>query len=82
MSKYHDLFCAKKRFGSRESTTAIFHALNNAVEVLEVFPDESADAWVLGNGFKGTVLENISRFRPFDWNIVDERYCDVRCFFL
>jgi hypothetical protein len=51
VAKNSDFAGAKEGFVSRECTTTVFHLLNNSIEVLEVFPNESAYTWVFGNGF-------------------------------
>jgi len=56
---------------------AILCALYYAVDVLEVFPDEPANAWVVGNALFCAVGKDVPSFRAADRNVVDVRYGDV-----
>ena len=43
------------RLECRKRTAAVFHALNNPVDIVEVLPNESTDAWVLRNRLKASI---------------------------
>jgi hypothetical protein len=82
MSKDHNFFGAKEGFLSRERPTAVLHALDDSVEISEVFPNESTNAWVIWDGFVVAFFVQVTSFRTFDWNVVDVGDSDVRDFFL
>ena len=67
-------------FMSGEHTATILHVLYNAVQSLEMFPDEPMNSWVFGNCFIQTVVQDVSRGRTVNWDIVDVRDGSVRNF--
>ena len=55
VSNNGDFFGTYGRLESTVGAAAILGTLYYAVDILEMLPDESADAWVLGNAFFFTV---------------------------
>ncbi len=49
VSDCYDFFGTQDQLWSTEGATAVLDVLHNSVEALKLFPDESADAWVVGN---------------------------------
>jgi hypothetical protein len=71
--------CNKKLFsGNSGSGTA--EAVEDAVHIVEVFPDEFADAGVVGNCFEAAIGCFILGGRAFDAAVIHERASDVRDF--
>ena len=72
------LLCAKDRLVSTERSTAILDSLDNTIEALEVFPNESANSQVLGYVLIGSVGQNVSLRGSADWNIINIRHRDFQ----
>ena len=53
---YGDLVGAQKQLFAREGYSAVFHPLDDAVEVLKMFPVKVVDATVLQDCLEGAVL--------------------------
>ena len=77
---YDDLGDAKCDLDAGERSSAVLHALYDSVEVLEMFPDEAANARIFGNCFVRSIGLDISCRRTFEGNIVDIRNRDMRDF--
>jgi hypothetical protein len=71
--------CNKKLF-SRNSGSGTVEAVEDAVQVIEVFPDEFADAGVVGNHFEAAIGCFILGGGTFDAAVVHKRVSDVRDF--
>ena len=71
MTDNHYFRCTKRGFMSRECTATILHALYNAVQSLEMFPDEPMNTGVFRNHLIQTVVQDISGGRTTNWDIVD-----------
>ena len=56
-----------------ERPAAILHALNHAIRALEMLPNESSDAGVVGVRFVASVGRFVTSCRSANWNVVDER---------
>ena len=65
---------------SGEHTATILHVLYNVVQSLEMFPDKPTNTWVFGNCFIQTVVQDVSRGRTVNWDIIDVRDGSVRNF--
>ena len=52
--------------------------LNDAVDIAEMLPHETPNAFVLGNCFVPTAWELVARGRAFDGHVVDEGNGNVR----
>ena len=80
MSNCNDFFGAQRGLDSTEGASAILDTLHNSIEVLEVFPDKTADARIVWYAFFGAVWKEILLRRTSDWNVVDIRDSSVRDF--
>ena len=58
--------------GAGPCAADIYHSLDKVGKVLEVFPDEPADAWVVGNSFVPSAGQFVVGDRTFDTSIVKE----------
>jgi len=52
-------------------------AMDDAVDVVEVLPNEASDAGILGDGFKLALGGLITRSRSLDGGVIDERFGDM-----
>ena len=71
MADHDYFFSTQGGLEAAEGATAIFDALYYAVEVLEVLPDEAANAWVVRDAFFGAIGQHISLCRTADQDIVN-----------
>ena len=71
MSDRYDFFGAERGLVSAEGASAIFDALHDPIEVLEVFPDKSAYARIVWYAFFGAVRKEILLHGTSDRNVVD-----------
>ena len=55
-----------------ERPAAILHALNHAIRTLEMLPNESSDARVVGVRFVAAVGRFVTSCWSTNWNVVDE----------
>jgi hypothetical protein len=78
VTKYGDLWRANCELVTGECSSAIFHALNDAIKVLEMFPNKTTNAGVLWNSFAGTIWEYVASSGTFNWDVVDVGDGDVR----
>jgi len=53
-------------------------AMKDAVDVLEVLPDESADSGILWDGFIVTILRLVASLRSLDSSVIYKRVGNVR----
>ena len=65
---------------TRECTAAVLHTLNDPIEISEMFPNESSDAWIFGNRLIRTVRLDVSCGWTFDWDIVNIQDRNIRDF--
>ena len=77
MSDCDDFFGAQRRLDSAEGAFAILDALHDSIEVLEVFPDKTANAQIVQYAFFGAVRKEILLCRTSDWNVIDIRDSSV-----
>ena len=75
MPDHGNLFRAQYGLEAAECASAVFDALYDVVEALEMFPDKAADSWVLRDPLLTSVWEQVLRCRSTDRNIVDIRDC-------
>ena len=80
VSDCDDFFGAQCGLDSAEGASAILDTLHDSIEVLEVFPDKTADAWIVRYAFFGAVWKEILLRGTSDRNIVDIRDSSVRDF--
>ena len=78
VSDDEELFRDEQRLLARKRTAAIFHASDDASDVLEVLPDESANARVLGTAFPVAISCAIVGRWPLDRDVVDIRNGPLR----
>ena len=71
MSDRYDFFSAECGLVSAEGASAIFDVLHYLIEVLEVFPNKSADARIVWYAFFGAVWKEILLHGSSDRNVVD-----------
>jgi hypothetical protein len=69
---------AYKGFLAAKGSAVGFDSLYDSVDVLEVLPNEAANAGVLNNCLKGSVESLISRSGAFDRDIIREGLCQMR----
>ena len=55
MADHDYFFSTQGGLEAAEGATTVFDVLYYAIEVLEVFPDEAANAWIIRNAFFGAV---------------------------
>ena len=67
--------CTKDGLEAAECASAVLDVLYDAVEALEMFPDEAVDSWVLRDPLLTSVRERVPCCRSADWNIVDIWNC-------
>ena len=77
MSDCHYLFSTKGGLEAAVCASAVFGMLDYMVNVLEVLPDEPADAWVLGDAFFCAVRKYISSVRATDRDVIDIWNCYI-----
>src|SRR6202041_11089 len=82
MSYNGDLRYAEEKLGAIKCASTILHSLNDAIEILKVFPHEPSNAGILWNRFVRPVGELISTAWAFYRNVVDVRDRDMRNFVL
>ena len=78
MSDRGNLFRAQDRLEAAECASAVFDALYNTVEALEMFLDEAADSRVLRDPLLTSVREWVSCCGSADQNVVDIWDCCFR----
>ena len=66
-----DFFGTQCRLDSTEGAFTILDALHNSIEVLEVFPDKTANARIVRYAFFSAVRKEILLRGTSDQNIVD-----------
>jgi hypothetical protein len=69
---------SKKGFLPTEGSTISFDSLNESMNSLEMFPDESTNSGVLGDSLIRAIGEFVSSRRTFDGDIVGEGLSPVR----
>ena len=62
----------------RDSGASTEEAVEDAVDVIQVFPNEVTDLWVSRNGFIPTILGLIACRGPFDAGVVYKGNSSVR----
>ena len=72
-----DFFGTQRGLDSAESASAILDVLHDSIEVLEVFPDKTANAWIVRYAFFGAIREEILLRGTSDRNVVDIRDSSV-----
>jgi hypothetical protein len=77
VSDRYDFFGAQRGLESAEGASAIFDTLHNSIEVLEMFPDESADPRIVWDAFFGAVRKEILLRGASDRDVVDIRNSGV-----
>ena len=77
MSNCNDFFGAQRGLDSTEGASAILDTLHNSIEVLEVFPDKTADAQIVRYAFFGAVRKEILLCGTSDRNVIDIRDSSV-----
>src|SRR6267378_6277587 len=78
MSEYHNLWHADDGFITRERSATVFHALNDAIHTLEMFPYKSLNSQVFGNSLTFVVRKDIACRGAFNRNIIDIGNGDMR----
>ena len=71
MAYYSDLAGTQKRLFAQEGSSAVFHTLDDVVEVLEMLPDKAVDAAVLQYCLEGAILALIRSCGATDGHVVD-----------
>ena len=71
MSDCDDFFGAQHGLDSAKGASAILDALHDSIEVLEVFPDKTADAQIVRYTFFGAIWKEILLHGTSDWNIIN-----------
>ena len=77
MSDHHDFAGADNRLGAREGPAGVLDALDDAIHVVEVFPNESPNTGVLRYGLVLAVAIAIVALWSFAWAVVDVRHSEV-----
>ena len=80
MSNCNDFSGTQRGLDSAEGASAILDALHDSIEVLEVFPDKTADAWIVQYAFFGAVRKEILLCGTSDQNVIDIWDSSVRDF--
>src|SRR6266566_3947500 len=78
MSKYHNLRRTDDGLITGEHSTTVFHALNNAIHTLEMFPYKSLNSQVFRNSLAFVIRKDIACRGAFNRNIVDIGNGDMR----
>ena len=73
MSDCDDFFGTQRGLDSAESASTILDMLHDSIEVLEVFPDKTANAQIVWYAFFGAVQKEILLRGTSDRNVVDIR---------
>jgi len=66
-------FCIEGGLEATECAAAVFDVLDDTVEVLKMFPDKVADAWVVGDVFIYAIQEDVCFCWATNWDVVDVR---------
>ena len=80
MTDHHDFAGADNRLGAREGSAGVLDALDDAIHIVEVFPNESPNTRVLRYGLVLAVAIAIVTLQSFAWAVVDVRHGEVRDF--
>ena len=71
VTKNNNFGNTEKELWTQKGSAAILHTLDDSIEIFEMFPNKSTDAWVLWNRVKCPVWSNVVRLGSFDQNVID-----------
>ena len=71
MSDCNNLFGAQSGFEFAECAAAVLDVLHNAIDALEMFPDEPANTWVIQYVFLRAVQKKVTSFWAADRNVIN-----------
>ena len=75
MSNCCNLSCTQDGLEAAECASTVLDALYDAIEALELFPDEAADSQVLRDLLLTSIREQVPHCGSTDWNIVNIWNC-------
>ena len=69
-----DFASADKRLLTGKCSSTIFHTLHNSIDILEVLPNEAANATIFQNSLEDSIIILISRCGAVNGYVVDIQY--------